>query len=374
MDENTKQIEETTDAPEEISLGGAQSNVDTAPVSGGDDGVIDTQDAPISLDELSDDEEEASSQLAAMDPALQKRYMALIESGETKEPDAPETNEGDPAEVGEAPMGIDQKLFASFNEKQRGQVEALSSKMAEMDAIDVNNFREGLQKFENDPMLKARLEQLNGSGVVMNDQQVQKAMSLEAIEGLGLDFRMHPEKSLGILQNHLQNTVHNAISNVVDTYEAGNKQRESSAMLDRELDLVKNTYEEMQSDLSLEDASHPMNDFMGWLHENGGGINIRAIGGKVAYEAYLNSTGKSKGIVANAVARGQQDMVDKLRNADKKVATLPRRSNVQSQSVLTKDGIDVNRLKVDQAYTMGLLDKYDDNSKMRAEIERLVIG
>lgn len=380
--------EQTQEAPEEVIVDVETGEIpaekevveETASIEGGD--VSDKDPEPTgdgepksySLDDLSDNQEEAAEQLAQMSEEDQQKYLDLLAGKEPEKPDVGENpNEPEPI-TGPVPLGMDEKIYQSFNEKQKEQVSLLEAKMQELDSIDVNNFRTGLQKFESDPILKARLNQLNGGDVLMDDQQVQASMSREAIENLGLDFRMHPEKSLAKLQNHLQNTVHNAISNVVNTYESQNKQRESHAILDKELDMVRDTYEGMNSDLPYSSAKHPMADFMSWLAKNSNGINIRTIGGKVAYEAYLNATGKSKGLVVNAVAKGQQDILDKLKRADKKVATLPRRSNVSKPTTVNGQGIDVKRLQSDMAYADSLFEKFEDNPKMIAAIERLAIS
>jgi len=271
-------------------------------------------------------------------------------------------------------MGIDAEVYKNFSPEKRKEIETINAKLDEMDKIDVNNFRAGLAKFESDPLIKMRMEQLQGKGQVLDDASIKNSMSPQAIKSLGLDFELHPEKSLNILSNHLQNTVSNAISSVVNTYEAGNKQREGKAKLDKELDFVRDSYEGMSSELSYSDPKHPMKDFMAWLGKNRKGIDVRTIGGGVAYEAYLKATGKSKGLVVNAVARGQQDILDKLKRADKKVATLPRRSNVSKPTRTNEAGIDVKRLQSDMAYADSLFEKFEDNPKMIAAIERLAIS
>lgn len=325
-----------------------------------------------SLDDLSDDEEEAANQLASMSKEDQDKYMELIEGKAPEIKEKVEDKVEEPAEEIKPLMGIDPDVFRAFSPEKRAEIQNINAKLDEMDAIDVNHFRAGLAKFESDPLIKMRMEQLQGKAQVLDDASVRNAMSPQVIKNLGLDFELHPEKSANILNKHVQDTVHNAISNVVNTYEAGNKQREGKAKLDKELDLVSQSYEGMSSDLPYSDPKHPMKDFMMWLGKNIGGIDVRSIGGKVAYEAYLNATGKSKGLVNNAVARGQQDILDKLKRADKKVATLPRQSNVAKPTSKNEMGIDVKRLHSDIDYVNALLEKFDDNPKMRATIERLV--
>jgi len=379
-EENTEEIvidTNTGEAPVQKEEAPSNEGVDTAPSSS--EPSTGGEPKKYSLDDLSDDEEEASRQLAEMSKEDQQKYFDLIEGIEPETPEVPETPEGE--ETPETPeedltplMGIDPEIYKALSPKKREEIQNINAKLDEMDAIDVNHFRAGLAKFESDPLIKMRMDQLQGKSQVLDDASVKNAMSPQVIKSLGLDFDLHPEKSANILNKHVQDTVHNAISNVVNTYESGNRQRENKGKLDKELDFVRDSYEGMSSDLPYSDPKHPMKDFMGWLGKNRAGIDIRSIGGSVAYEAYLKATGKSKGLVDNAVARGQQDILDKLKRADKKVATLPRQSNVAKPTPKNEQGIDVKRLHSDADYVDSLLEKFQDNPKMRATIERLILS
>ena len=382
--------EQTQKAPEEVIVDVETGEIpaekevveETASIEGGN--VSDKDSEPTgdgepksySLDDLSDNQEEAAEQLAQMSEEDQQKYLDLLAGKEPEKPDVGENpNEDKPLEENITPlMGIDAEIYKALSPEKRKEIENINIKLDEMDKIDVNNFRAGLAKFESDPLIKMRMDQLQGKGQVLDDASIKHSMSPETIRSLGLDFELHPEKSLNILSNHLQNTVSNAISSVVNTYETGNKQREGKAKLDKELDFVRDSYEGMKSELQYSDPNHPMKDFMAWLGKNRRGIDIRTIGGGVAYEAYLKATGKSKGLVVNAVAKGQQDILDKLKRADKKVATLPRRSNVSKPTTVNGQGINVKRLQSDMAYADSLFEKFEDNPKMIAAIERLAIS
>lgn len=332
--------------------------------------------------EIPEDEDEFNELISNLSEGDLTKLMEHINSEEegsqvesNEEGDVPPEGEGDKGEGKEdgqvtVPFGLESAEFDSLPSELKEKLQSKYEEISPWLEFEASQLSEGIKLVESDPVMKFRLGILSGQEKGMTDQQIAQAFTPEALQTLGLDFVGDKKNSFNKMANYTRELVMQATNGIVEHYEGQINREAYQGKLDNEFKNIM-AAAKMETDLPYSDPKHPLREFMNWAGEMDGSIDVVKLGGLAAYNAFLSATGKSEGLVKDAMVAGERNALEKLRKADQSVKTLPRSTAPSKKQ--TDGSIDVQRLRTDMDYMNSLMNRYHNNPRMLRKLEDLAI-
>lgn len=284
----------------------------------------------------------------------------------------------DPNDVGEWTP----EEFAALDESSQARIKSMQGIIDKVAPYLDGSLEEGMRIIQEDPIIKARMEEIQGKGEYAMPESVSKEFNVS-------DYLTDDDaKHFQLLDDAGKAAFAKIISHA---YENGAKQgglaeqyNSKEALLreqrvntfTRELNaIVADTPSlsvpngEDGNPVPFKDPSHPLNPYLVWAGQNMSDDMLANIGHKAGYAAYLAATGKQDEAMNNVAKHVRTTFLKNMDNMDKQVATTAGR---QSQTPGHSKGrmwndIDLDKYRKDETYARQVFGGADHATRKKLE-------
>lgn len=313
---------------------------------------------------------------------IPKREEGAEEAGETGGPDEKpaggEEGQADPQDVGEWTP----EEFAKLDEGSQARIKSMQGIIDKFEPYMDGSLDEGLRIIEEDPIIKARIEEIKGNGEYSMPSAVSGKFDVSNYlsEEDSKHFNMLDEKGKASLASSLHKAFEDGAKNgqMVEQYNSKNAllREQRVHTFTRELTNIVSDNPSMKvpvdsegNQVPFKDPSHPMNPYLKWAAANMSDDQIAKIGHKAGYAAFLASTGQQDKAMENVAKSVRTSFLKSIDNLDKTIATTaPSRSQAPAgQGSKVYNGIDLNKYKADPGYRRQVFDGADQKTRTKLE-------
>jgi hypothetical protein len=243
----------------------------------------------------------------------------------------------------------------------------------------------GLEIVQNDPIIKARLQEIQENGEHSIPESLTKQFNV-------LDYLSPEDQKVYSLLDEKGKT--SLLQTISRAFEDGARRGQVSEQYNTREALMKeqrlNTYtKELEKIVSstpslkvpvdargeavpFKDPNHPLNPYLKWAAQNLSDAQLDKIGHKAGHAAYLAATGQQDQAMENVAKQVRTTFLKQFDNLDKNIATTAGRQTQSPSGQGTKmyNGIDLGKYKTDIEYRKQVF--LGSDQKTRTKLEQFI--
>jgi len=274
---------------------------------------------------------------------------------------------------------ISQEEYDSLSEGTRSYLDSIKEQNDKLSQYNDPDVIAELKMIAEDEFIVNRIKALKGESPEQS-ADIDALVTEDMMQQLKIDMQYDAKNSLARMKGFVRRVTESAQNNIRVEFENLNKRKSLQQSIENELGSVQQLDKSLASDLSYDDASHPMNGFMKYLTDSKGAFDITKISGPEAYRLYLKSENKldsfEKMIAKNSSKRTAMAMSKAKSTAAK---TIPARNRQAGDDLGSKNKvtlgkgivIDRNRFSNDPSYNEKIWNNYGSNPAISRKLTNL---
>lgn len=273
--------------------------------------------------------------------------------------------------------------LAKLDEPSQNRIRAMQDIITQFEPFMDADLQKGLDIFQNDPFIKARIEEIQNKGPLSLPDAVQQEFDVNSY------LTEEDKKAYELLDDVGKQGFSNALAKAyehgakitrvqVETESAAHVQvAERVGLFEKQLDTLAGSNPSLKAPsdkdgnpVPYRDKTNPLYEYVQWAADvnNLGDEWLARHGHKAGYATYLAVTGKSDEAMANVAKSTRTQFIKNLEAADKDIAaTAGRDSQTPAGGKKEMDGIDLDLYKKDMTYRRKIFDGANRELKGRLE-------